>query len=190
MRIHPSPTTFAMIDLEDQERTILVSLFSDTATLLGDEEPERIDPDDAWAELTRRLTPASGEVPEDPAVRRLLPDVDPEDAERSADFRRLTENDVRESKLANLRTCLFTLGSSGPLELDRNATRAWVKALTDTRLIIATRLGLEDEDSLSALEARGLSDHEEVLVTVYDLLSWAQERLTEILLTSLGRGDS
>ncbi|MGW9827487.1 uncharacterized protein DUF2017 [Brevibacterium pityocampae] len=188
MKITPGPRGTARLDLSSAEKSVFASVFSDTAALLGHDEGQ-----DAGelneAEQLARLVGMGGEVerPTDPALLRLLPDVDPADPERSAEFRRLTDLDLRESKLANLRIALHSLGASGRVELDGPAQRAWLTALTDVRLVVASRLGLETDADLEDLYAREeeLPDSEAMLVTVYDFLTWAQERLAGILLDSL-----
>jgi hypothetical protein len=177
----------ARLDLSDAEKNLFRSVFSDTASLLGggSDVDAAADGDD----LAKRVGLWDVERPSDPALLRLLPDVDPKDPERSAEFRRLTDFDLRESKLSNLRTALFTLGSTGRIVLDAQGIRAWLTALADVRLVVATRLGVETETDFEALYSResDLPEQEMMLVTVYDFLSWAQERLAEIMLDSLNR---
>ncbi len=190
MKITPGPRGTARLDLSTAERNLFVSVFSDTAGLLGGGEDDRQESDGLTeAEQLARLVGMGDAVdrPTDPALLRLLPDVDPDDPERSAEFRRLTDFDLRESKLANLRTALHSLGASGRIVLDDAAQRAWLTALTDVRLVVASRLGLETDADLDELYAREdeLPDSEAMLVTVYDFLTWAQERLAGILLDSL-----
>lgn len=188
MKITPGPRGTARLDLSRTEKSVFASVFSDTAALLG-HDGEQTSGELSEAEQLARLVGMGGEVerPTDPALLRLLPDVDPDDPERSAEFRRLTDLDLRESKLANLRVALHSLGASGRIELDGPAQRAWLTALTDVRLVVASRLGLETDADLEDLYAREeeLPDSEATLVTVYDFLTWAQERLAGILLDSL-----
>lgn len=188
MKITPGPRGTARLDLSRTEKSVFASVFSDTAALLG-YDGEQTPGELSEAEQLARLVGMGGEVerPTDPALLRLLPDVDPDDPERSAEFRRLTDLDLRESKLANLRIALHSLGASGRIELDGPAQRAWLTALTDVRLVVASRLGLETDADLEDLYAREeeLPDSEAMLVTVYDFLTWAQERLAGILLDSL-----
>lgn len=188
MKITPGPRGTARLYLSRTEKSVFASVFSDTAALLG-HDGEQTPGELSEAEQLARLVGMGGEVerPTDPALLRLLPDVDPDDPERSAEFRRLTDLDLRESKLANLRIALHSLGASGRIELDGPAQRAWLTALTDVRLVVASRLGLETDADLEDLYAREeeLPDSEAMLVTVYDFLTWAQERLAGILLDSL-----
>lgn len=208
MKIHSTARAFAVLDLEPGEKHIFRSLLSDVAVMLGgkDEldalsgEPEDTSPEAGETgerevsadDLARLVGISTAERPEDPAVLRLLPDVDGDDAERSAEFRRLTEHDLRESKLANIRIALYDLSLTGRIELDEAHTRAWSMALNDVRLVLATRMSMASESDVEDLYAREaadeLDDQQATMLTVYDFLTWAQERLTTILLSGLGPG--
>ena len=208
MKIHSTARAFAVLDLEPGEKHIFRSLLSDVAVMLGGEdeldalsgEPEDTSPEAGETDerevsaddLARLVGISTAERPEDPAVLRLLPDVDGDDAERSAEFRRLTEHDLRESKLANIRIALHDLSLTGRIELDEAHTRAWSMALNDVRLVLATRMSMASESDVEDLYAREaadeLDDQQATMLTVYDFLTWAQERLTSILLSGLGPG--
>lgn len=208
MKIHSTARAFAVLDLEPGEKHIFRSLLSDVAVMLGGEdeldalsgEPEDTSPEAGETgerevsadDLARLVGISTAERPEDPAVLRLLPDVDGDDAERSAEFRRLTEHDLRESKLANIRIALYDLSLTGRIELDEAHTRAWSIALNDVRLVLATRMSMASESDVEDLYAREaadeLDDQQATMLTVYDFLTWAQERLTTILLSGLGSG--
>ncbi len=182
MKITPSARFTAIVEVEPVERRLLAGLFSDAAELLGGDDSET-----EADELAKLVGMSSGERPTDPAVLRLLPDVDAEDPEHAEEFRRLTERDIRESKLANFRTALFTLDRSGRAELTEEQARAWATALGDVRLILATRLGIATESDLeNLLETLDQQPESTVMtVNVYELLTWAQDRITTILLEAL-----
>lgn len=182
MKITPSARFTAIVEVEPVERRLLAGLFSDAAELLGGDDAET-----EADELAKLIGMSSGERPTDPAVLRLLPDVDAEDSERATEFRRLTERDIRESKLANFRTALFTLDRSGRAELTEEQARAWATALGDVRLILATPLGIATESDLeNLLETLDEQPESTVMtVNVYELLTWAQDRITTILLEAL-----
>ena len=181
MKITPGIRSTAIIEFEPVERRLLGGLFSDAAELLDDDAEIEAD------ELAKLVGMSSGERPTDPAVLRLLPDVDADDAERASEFRRLTERDIRESKLANLRTALFTLSRSSRTELTEDQTRSWATALGDVRLILATRLGIATDADLEDLLETIDEQPESTVMTVhvYELLTWAQDRITSILLETL-----
>ena len=127
----------------------------------------------------------------DPALDRLLPVAHRGDEKVAAEFRRLTEHDLRDRKAANLTVAIEALrGTEGDqLELTRKQADAVVVALTDARLVLGERLGLKtDEDALALDQLVATLDPEDPVVyaaSFYDFLTWMQESLTTAL---LGRG--
>lgn len=183
MKFSTGPRHFAIVEVETAERRLLISLFADVAALLTADAPES---DSQSDELEKLVGLASGERPQDPAVQRLLPDLTADDPDRAAEFRRLTEVDLREGKLSNLRTALHTLAGTGRIELSEEQARAWVVALTDVRLVIATRLGIASDDDFEELDsAVDLDEHTSAMLVVYDFLTWGQEQLSELMLRAL-----
>jgi Domain of unknown function (DUF2017) len=103
------------------------------------------------AELDRRTDP-----PEDPALRRLLPDAYRDDPQAAADFRRYTEDTLLSGKRTDLtavRACLAEIeaSKSRTITLDDDRTQAWLRTLTDLRLVLGVRLGLETDADTEAL---------------------------------------
>jgi hypothetical protein len=128
-------------------------------------------------------------VPDDPAVRRLLPDASRDDPEAAREFRRFTERGLRARKQEALATARATLDAGPSLLLTDEQARSWVTALTDVRLVLAERLGLrtdEDADQLHVTLA-GADDDDPVawLAAVYDFLTWLQETLVAVLQVAL-----
>jgi hypothetical protein len=85
----------------------------------------------------------------DSALDRLLPSAYPGDDESAAEFRRFTEDDLADGKVLNALTMVETLEgepTDGHLRvtLDAAAAQSWLRSLTDIRLALANRLGLED----------------------------------------------
>ena len=193
MKITPSRRSFALLTVSGAEKRFLSRLLADTMVLLGEEETpeaEAADPGDAApsaADLERLFGTSAGERPTDPALLRLLPDADGEDEERSSEFRRLTETDIRQSKLANLRAARFSLGAVSPISLDRQTVHAWAVALTDIRLVIATRLEIASDADFEELYENidSLDEHTQTMLSVYDFLTWAQEQFASILVADL-----
>jgi hypothetical protein len=120
-------------------------------------------------------------APEDPVLARLFPDAYRDDEEKSGEFRRYTENSLREAKLDNARTALSTLDAPGPEHpLTDAEVHAWLGALNDLRLALGTKLDVTEEWHE---QAAGL-DHDDptlVLFSVYDWLSVLQELLVRCL---------
>lgn len=117
----------------------------------------------------------------DPALRRLVPDAYPDDAEAAAEFRRFTAGGILDRKSLNARTVLTTLdagheGADGARQvaivLDDDAIQSWVRTLTDLRLTLAERLDISPDGvvHLRGEDARFLRD-------VYEWLGMVQESL-------------
>ena len=113
--------------------------------------------------------------PDDPAVARLLPDAYRDDEEASAEFRRFTEHGLADRKIANAQALIQSLKEGGEVKLDTAGQQAWLRALTDIRLIIASRLGIETDDD----HGRGESDEDLMMRDIYDWLASVQGSLIE-----------
>jgi hypothetical protein len=113
----------------------------------------------------------------DPAIARLLPTAYPDDESAAQEFRYLTEHSLVSRKVANARLFKRTLDGGGEVQLEPEAQQAWLRTLTDIRLIIASRLGIEhdgDEGSADSDEAIMMRD-------VYDWLAEVQDSLVDAL---------
>ena len=124
--------------------------------------------------------------PDDAAVERLFPDVYPEDPAEAAEFRRFTEADLKAAKLDQAKTVLSNLlEAGGEVQLDDEAADLWLRALTDVRLALGTRLGLADDTDIeSELDEAVLRDPMSPRVgqlSVYAYLSFLQESLVGAL---------
>ncbi|SMY12485.1 DUF2017 domain-containing protein [Brevibacterium jeotgali] len=188
MRILPDHTgEHVILQMEDAEQSIIAALLSDVSQLLSADLPE---PDaDPFERLVGHLDPDQEVTrPGDPALLRLLPDVDSTDPDRSAEFRRLTERDLRESKLHSIRIALHSLGQHpGPVALDADAARAWMRALTDVRLVLASRLDITQDEDVERLmdEATDVGETGEAVLSLYELTTWLHEHITQFMLEGL-----
>jgi hypothetical protein len=136
------------------------------------------------AELAALLS--DGMDHDDPAVERLFPDVYPEDPAEAAEFRRFTEADLKQAKLEQAKTVLENLlESGGEIRLDESAADLWLRALTDVRLALGTRLGIEDdtdiEAELDAAVGKNPTSSRVGQLSVYAYLSFLQESLVGAL---------
>ena len=97
---------------------------------------------------------SSSEVspPEDPALRRLLPDGSADPAE-ARQLRRLSESSLRASKTADLRLARMVLESS-PVALGEEQAPAFGRALNDVRLVLSVRLGIGSQEEADDLHDR------------------------------------
>jgi hypothetical protein len=147
-------------------------------SLAADEAPGELDDEDS-EDLTYR----------DPALDRLLPTAHRGDDQVAAEFRRLTEEGLRQRKSANLDTALDSLeavGGEGRLELDDAEAPAFLMALTDVRLLLGERMGMRTEEDAEALHEamETIADDDPIgyAMAVYDFLTWLQETLTHALM--------
>ncbi|WP_353988068.1 DUF2017 family protein [Ruicaihuangia caeni] len=79
----------------------------------------------------------------DPAVARLLPDAYRDDEGSASEFRRLTQGELAENKIAAARGLAVRMQDER-VRLDETEAWNWLRALTDLRLVLASRLGLDE----------------------------------------------
>lgn len=171
--------------LEPAERELLRKFFADLIEML--EPRARPDEDPLWAMVG---LDAAAEVPEDPALLRLLPAGIRNDDAEALEFRRLTERSLREAKVQALRSSSLLL-ETDPLVLNVEQAQVFSRAVNDVRLVLAERLGIESEEDAERLhEVDNWSKAEDIdsyLALVYNFLTWLQEALMQALLSTLQR---
>lgn len=168
--------------LEQPERELLVKLFTDVVTTLEPEAAPDEDPLAAMLGITE-----DPQVPEDPALARLLPQAS-EDAEEATEFRRLSERGIREAKIAHLQMAAMDC-ESAKLVLDDEHAQAFAAALNDVRLVLASRLEIRDEQDAERVAAYSdwsqATDVDSYMALVYQFVSWLQDSLMEAMLSRL-----
>ncbi len=175
---------------EPHEARMIANLAAQLIELLRDGEPESRPTQDPLEALLD--TDGPSEAPDDPVLARLLPDAYRDDDEGAGDFRRYTERGLRDGKSDNASEVIASLVSGGldptssavddtdaepvEVELDQAGVAAWLRCLTDLRLAMGTRLGVEqdDEERWNSLPA---DDPDSLLHDVYDWLAYVQETL-------------
>jgi uncharacterized protein DUF2017 len=155
MRIEPE-ITGVLIELTPMERRLLATLLTQYDELVHDQLDET-------------------DLSSDPALARLFPNAYPDDDEAAAEFRRYTRDGLVERKTANsglISAALTGASDDGRLTVDRDDAEHWLPALTDLRLVLAERLGIQrDDDPLPENE----------LADVYQWLGELQWSLVEAL---------
>jgi hypothetical protein len=136
--------------------------------------------------------------PTDPVLLRLFPDGYRDD-DAAAEFRRFTERGLREAKAESAATVLASLdavsaGDSAKedvskrekirLRLDPAQAQSWLRTLTDLRLALGTRLGIEEGDE-EVWEGLADGDPRRHIHDVYEWLGWVQETLVRALAAGL-----
>ncbi len=177
----------AVATLTGFEADLLRSLASQLIELLRDEAgvpTTEVDPFEALLDFDGPIS-----VPEDPVLARLLPSAYREDEDAAAEFRRFTESELRTSKAGSAATVVAVLEDAGlpaeggdssglviDVELGRDEVLAFLKALTDMRLAVATRLDLQegDEDFWESLPEDDPRTH---MHDIYEWLGYLQETL-------------
>jgi len=92
-----------------------------------------------------------------------------------------TENDLRRHKRENARRVVEALpAEGGQVLLDADDVQAWLKVLTDVRLSLGTRMGLETEEDVYALRAAASRDESLAAAAhIYEWLTHVQENLVQ-----------
>jgi hypothetical protein len=172
--------------LDAFEAALLRSLATQVRELVAPVEPADADPLELITGLTSGPPPMH---PDDAVLARLLPDglggpgveLDTEGRKAAGEFRRLTEYDLRASKVADADAVLAaTPADGGRIVLDTGTAECWVRAFTDIRLALGTRLGLT-EDNAREFERRPHDDPVRQLFGVYGWLTQLQETLVDAL---------
>lgn len=198
-------------DLPAEEAKLVRSVFLDVHRMLNGPSTDAPATDTPkWArdlgladldnlDLTGDPSEALPGEPEDPALARLLPTARSDDPLAAAEFRRLTEGGVRARKQTALASAISVLRrwerARGPQLMSQDEAVDLLTGLTDVRLVLASRLGIEtDEDATLVHEraARPAAPDEDPqqrrlawLAAVYDFLTWLQEDLAHLLVEQL-----
>jgi Domain of unknown function (DUF2017) len=162
-----------VVRLDPQERSVLAALLGAVRTLLAPDDDPAVDTDPLATLVGMTQSPV--DLPDDPVLLRLLPDAygDPEQA---AEFRRLTDSELRTGKAAAIDRVLDDVAADR-IELDLDeGVGMWLQAINDVRLVLGTRLDVTEDwtETLSELPA---DDPRVPLYGFYDWLSILQETL-------------
>jgi hypothetical protein len=117
---------------------------------------------------------------DDPAVGRLFPPAYEDDPARQADYENLVRRDLTAQRLRSLEIMEETLRSD---RLDEEQVGAWLGALNDLRLVLGTKLDV-DED----MDPDDISDTDEQApaYALYYYLGWLEEQIVAELAAGLG----
>jgi len=183
---HPRRKGGAVATFTGFEADLLRSLASQIIELLRNESAvptTAVDPLEAMLDFSGPTT-----VPEDPVLARLFPSAYRDDEEAAGEFRRFTETEMRGGKAGNAAAVIDTLEEAGlPTELDENGividveldhdqAIVWMKAVTDMRLALASRLEIEEGDE-AFWDSLPEDDPRAHVHDIYDWLAYLQETL-------------
>jgi hypothetical protein len=85
---------------------------------------------------------------DDPLMHRLFPAGYRDDPDAADEFRRYTHDGLRDYKTAGVGLVWAALAQSARVELNRAEADRWARTLTDLRLMVGTRIGLEHDDDV------------------------------------------
>lgn len=154
----------------------IAQMVESVAELIEESRPEAAQSQDPLAALVG-IEPGA-EAPKDPAVARLFPDAYQGDDEAAAEFRRFTQRSMRDVKLHNAEVLLASLERAEVrLSLSPVEAQAWLTALNDVRLVMASRLGIETEEDAALAD----DDEDSYEHFLYTLLGALQGTLVDAL---------
>jgi Domain of unknown function (DUF2017) len=167
------------------EADLLRSLAGQLIELLRNESATAGHENDSLEQLLDFSGPTR--APDDPVLARLFPTAYPDDDQAAGEFRRFTESSLRDGKARAAAAVIDALEEAGltgepedgtfiDVELDEDAALTWMRSLTDMRLAIATRLGVEegDEEYWHSLPE---DDPRAQVHDIYEWLGYLQETL-------------
>jgi Domain of unknown function (DUF2017) len=117
--------------------------------------------------------------PEDPRVRRLFPEAYADDADREAEYRRLTLEELQSGRLAAVDVVEATVDER---RLTADQLTAWMQAVNALRLVLGTMLDIREDDQSLSLDR----DHPDApTMALYGYLGVLLEELVEAQLGEL-----
>jgi len=125
--------------------------------------------------LPAQLRQLMDDDPDDPAVLRLFPPAYRDRPDHEKEYRRLMGDDLRERRLAALAAMEETVDAD---VLTPEQASGWLRALNDLRLVLGTRLDVQDDTFAHDIEE---SDPRAPALALYGYLSILEEELVEAL---------
>jgi hypothetical protein len=117
---------------------------------------------------------------DEPSMRRLFPPAYADDADRDAGYQVLTRDELLEGRLAAIDLVETTLDRGN---LDQSQLTAWMTTLNSLRLVLGTRLDVDEE--LPLLDP---SDPAAPAYAVYEYLGWLLSQVVDALAADVTAG--
>jgi hypothetical protein len=118
----------------------------------------------------------------DPSTRRLFPPAYTDDAELQAEYEGMVRDDLDAGRRRSLDVLEETLNAK---RIDEEQMTAWLTALNDVRLVLGTRLDIEDEEAgVDVAE----DDPQAPVFALYHYLGWLVSQVVDALATGLDPG--
>lgn len=145
---------------------------------LGDGIHLRLSPAEAdLLEVLPELLASLGDPAADPAAARLDPAAHPGDPEAEAEYRSLVDGEMEEARRRDRQVFSDTLTAAPRgLVMDEEQAAAWLRVVGEARLVVAARLGVDEE---------GWEQAPDQELAFLHYLSWLQECLVEALEAAL-----
>lgn len=172
------------LHISHKDVDLLSSLTDQLIELLADGLPERPvtradDPFALW-ETDLADTGQEPEELEDPALQRLFPNPYPHDAQAASDYRRYAETDSRRRKIDDAETISRALAAGPPVRVPLPEVGTWLKTLNALRLVLASRLGIDDAEAMAELQALPDDDPRVMVAAIMDWLAYLQGIMIEL----------
>jgi Domain of unknown function (DUF2017) len=170
-----------VVSFDEVEAELLRLLVGEVYDLLVAEEAPPAPPADPDAAMLAQLTGLGGPTPrppDDPVLRRLLPDGYRDDEAASGEFRRYTEATLRDGKRATAAALLADLppDGGGEVRLEDESLDRWLTGLNDVRLTLGTKLGVTED-----MDEPDPDDPAANALSVYHWLTEVQSVLIEVV---------
>jgi hypothetical protein len=119
----------------------------------------------------------------DPSTRRLFPPAYSDDPALQEEYEGMVQDDLDAGRRRSFEVLEETLDAK---RLDEEQVTAWLTALNDTRLVLGTRLGIEQEDYAGDEVAE--DDPRAPLFALYHYLGWLVSQVVDALAAGLDAG--
>jgi hypothetical protein len=116
--------------------------------------------------------------PTDPMLERLFPDARPDDAEGGHAYRSLVHDDLLAARLGNLDVLEAGLEGGSPICLDEEQVGIWMRSVNELRLVLGTRLDVDDDDELPDLAGPDAA--------LYSAYAWLGVLLEDLVVAATG----
>ncbi len=116
-----------------------------------------------------------GDGETDPALKRLFPSADLDDAEHASEFDRMVRGDLLEQRSTAVATMRRTIDAN---RLTEDELSSWLAVVNDLRLVLGTRLDVTEETTPGDF---GPSDPRTPAFALYAYLTYLEEMIVEAL---------
>ena len=115
----------------------------------------------------------------DSSTRRLFPPAYADDPELEAEYESMVREDLHSGRRRSLEVLEATLDAK---RVDEEQLNAWLTALNDIRLVLGTRLEIEDDDAGQDVPE---DDPKAPVFALYDYLGWLVSQVVDALATGV-----